>query len=223
MSERDERPRVVIADPDPIARRVVRDALEAESFVVVAEAADGVEAAELTLHYAPELLLLEAVLPRMDGLSVVREVISRGGSTAIVLFAAAADDEIALRALRAGAKGFLSKGVGAAPLPRALHAVLKGEAAVSRKLTMRLVERLRRIPGPGAGVRPVRSDLTAREWEVLDLLSAGASTSAIAERLSLAEDTVHSHVKRLMRKLGVHSRAEAVKAADRLLRMTTTG
>ncbi|MGD0198623.1 MAG: response regulator transcription factor [Solirubrobacteraceae bacterium] len=209
--------RVIIADPDPLARRVIRDALTVEpGFVVSAEAKDGVEAVELAAHYRPELVLMEIGLPQLDGIAACRELLARAPGVRVVMFSVPQDRETELRALRAGASGFLSKSMPIESVGRALRSVASGEAAVSRSLTTHLIDVMRGTAEDGRGMRPVRSPLTTREWEVLDLICAGLSTRDISAKLFLSEDTVYSHTKSILRKLGVHSRAEAVQAASRL-------
>ena len=212
-----ERLRLIIADPDPLSRRVVRDAVESAGGInVAAEASDGVEAAELALHYRPDVVLAEAGLRRMDGVALVRHIHERAPEVRVVLFTVDPDNELALRALRAGAGGVLSKDMPLESIGRALRGVTRGEAAISRRLALALVEQFRHIPEGFAGMRPVRSPLTPREWEVLDLVSTGATTHDIAAALVLTEDTVYSHVKSILRKLGVHTRAEAVALVETL-------
>ena len=214
-----DRIRVVLADGDPLSRRVVRDVLQAcEDIVIAAEASDGVEALELTLHYKPDVLLTECVLARLDGIEVARAVTEQRSDVKVVMFTVDPTEEVAVRALRAGAAGVLSKQMPMGSLARAVSGVVDGEAAVSRHLTMRLIERVRSMPDRFTGMRPVKSPLTPREWEVLDLVSSGFTTQQIAERLVLTEDTVYSHVKNILRKLQVHSRREAIALAERMRR-----
>jgi two-component system, NarL family, response regulator LiaR len=212
-----ERVRLIVADPDPLARRSIRDSLSAgKGIVVVAEARDGVELVELASHYKPELVLTEVGLPSIDGIEACRRIIAKAPRVRVVVFTVNQDRDLELSALRAGASGVLSKDTNAQSVIRAVRAVAGGEAAISRQLTMHLIEMMRRTAEGGAGLRPVKSVLTSREWEVLDLICTGASTREIAETLFLSEDTVYSHSKSILRKLGVHSRGEAVLAAEQL-------
>jgi DNA-binding NarL/FixJ family response regulator len=209
--------RVIIADPDPLARRVIRDSLSQDrGFLVSAEASDGVEVVELAVHYRPELVLMEVGLPILDGVSACREIVTRAPEVRVVMFSVPQGREVELNALRAGASGFLSKSMSTDSVGRALRSVASGEAAVSRSLTRHLIDLVRNTAEDGRGMRPVKSPLTTREWEVLDLICAGDSTREISSKLFLSEDTVYSHTKSILRKLGVHSRAEAVEAAMRL-------
>jgi DNA-binding NarL/FixJ family response regulator len=208
---------VVIADSDPLARRVVRDALQDRTgFVIPAEASTGSEAIELSLHYRPDVTLMETSLPGVDGLTATRRIHEVAPEVRVLILSREDQEEVQLQALQAGAAGFVSKNVPVETVSRVVQSVVRGEAAVSRKLTMRLVERLRHLPEGGVGMRPVQSPLTEREWEVLDLLCQGMNTREIAEALVLCEETVYSHSKNVLRKLHVHTREEAVAAATQL-------
>ena len=212
-----ERLRLIVADPDPLARRVIRDSLcDSGQFIVAAEARDGTEAVELATHYKPELVLMEIRMPSIDGIEACRRIVAKAPQVRVVMFSVDQERETELQALRAGAAGFLGKDAPIDSIVRALRGVARGEAAISRHLTMRLIEMMRRTSENGIGLRPVKSPLTGREWEVLDLICMGAATREIADVLFLSEDTVYSHSKSILRKLGVHSRAEAVIAAERL-------
>src|SRR5262249_9274258 len=118
--------------------------------------------------------------------------------------------------LRSGADGFLPKTVPLETLPTAIRAAAAGEPIVTPTLTAELIERLRRSSPDGHGLRPVRSELTSREWEGLDLLCQQLSTDEIADALVLSHETIRSHVKNILRKLGVRSRKEAVQVAKEL-------
>lgn len=208
--------RAIIADDDPFARRVIKDALQEHGIVVIAEATTGREALELTLHYGPDIVLLDIVMPELDGIATTERILLQRPDQLVVILTGADQEDLAIRALRAGAVGYLTKDLDVDALPRALEGVLAGEAAISRGLARRLIEHLRDSPEGAAGLRPIKSPLTAREWEVVDLLAERRSTEEMAHELVLATETVRSHVKNLMRKLGVRSREDAVAAAQRM-------
>ena len=197
--------RTVIADADPLARRLLRTVLERAGVVVAAEARDAAEAVELVLRHGPDVALV-------DGIDAVRAIHGRAPAQPVVVLARDECEQAALAALLAGASGYLSKELEPDALPRALAAVAAGEAAVSRRLTQRLVERFRDPPA----LRPVKGPLTAREWEIVGLMAPDRTTGEIAYRLVLSPETVRSHVKSIMRKLDVHSRHDAPAAAERL-------
>lgn len=208
--------RVIVADDDPFARRVIKTALQEQGIVVIAEAATGREALELTLHYGPDVVLLDVLMPELDGIATTERILLRRPEQLVVILTGADQEEMAIRALRAGAVGYLTKDLAVDALPRALQGVMAGEAAISRGLARRLIEHVREIPTGSAGLRPIKSSLTAREWEIVDLLAQRRSTEQMAHELVLATETVRSHVKNIMRKLGVHSREDAVAAAQRM-------
>lgn len=209
---------MIVADDDPLARRVVRDALQEAGLIVVAEAADGREAVELARHYRPDVVLMDVVMPGMDGITATKQISREVPDVRVVMLTISDDEELWLLGLRSGASGYLKKDLDIASLPQALEGVKAGEGALSGDLTAKLIEHVRRMPEPGQGVRPVRSQLTSREWEVLDLLCEGRTTEQIATEFVLSEETVRSHVKSLLRKLGVRSRSDAVQMAKDLRR-----
>lgn len=208
---------VVLIDPDPLARSATRAAIaERLHLVVVGEASSADEAVRLCLELSPDVALVELETVPQDGAQLVRQLGELRRPPLVLAFTQLSEDEALIGALRAGAAGFLSKDAGTDALVRAVDAALRGEVAISRTAAMRVVSLLRGARQRGAGMRPVRSELTAREWEVFDLMAEGASTRTMAERLVLTEATVYSHVKSILRKLGVHSRAEALAAVQAL-------
>jgi len=214
--ERQEPLRAIIADDDAFARRMIKDALQGAGIIVIAEAQNGREAVELTLFYRPSIVVMDVVMPGMDGIAATRQIVKEQPEQVIVLLTSADEEDMGLLGLRAGASGFLSKDVEIDSVPRALIGALEGEAAISRRLSMRLVEHLRHVPEGTAGLRPVKSPLTPREWEVIDLLYERHSTDDIAAILVLSTETVRSHVKHILRKLNARSRGEAVAIAQEM-------
>ena len=132
----------------------------------------------------------------------------------VVMLSSSYSEHLGLTTLRAGASGYVCKSVGLDGLPGALRCACNGEAVVPPGLTMRLIEGMRCIREDGAGIRPVRSTLTSREWEILDLLCQDRSIDDIAYDLVLSVETVRSHVKSILRKLGVRSQREAISATQ---------
>jgi DNA-binding NarL/FixJ family response regulator len=222
MSEQTEVPkelsrlRVIIADDDPLVRQLVREALQLAGVVVIADAADGREAVELARHYKPDFVLMDAVMPVMDGIEATKQITESVPETRVVMLTGSDDEDLGIVGLRSGAVGYLTKDVPVEAIPRALRGAQSGEAAISRVLSMQLIQYMQSRPEPGIGVRAVRSPLTPREWEVLDLLCTQQGTDEIADQLVLSVETVRSHIKNILRKLGVRSREEAVALASRL-------
>jgi NarL family two-component system response regulator LiaR len=208
--------RVIVADDDPFARRMIKESLQRAGIVVVAEAHNGHQAVELALFYHPDVVLMDVVMPELDGISATRRIMQEMPDQRVVMLTSSDEDEMGFVGLRAGAVGYLSKDVDVDVLPQALEGARDGQAAISRRLSMQLIQELRRAPEATTGMRPVKSPLTPREWEVVDLLYEGRSTDEIADSLVLSTETVRSHIKNLMRKLGARSRQEAVAKAHRM-------
>jgi DNA-binding NarL/FixJ family response regulator len=209
--------RLVLVDRDALARRAMREGLTAAGeFVVAAEAAEEEEAIELVRRERPDLVLIDIGYPHLEGISLAKELRRQLPATRMVFCSITDDEDTAVRALRAGAVGYVRKDLDYGPLSRALRGATVGEAAISRHLGMRLIEELYRQSEPNPRLRPAGGELTGREWEVLDLLIDGAGTTEIADSLGLAVETVRSHIKHVLRKLGVRTRSEAVDIARRL-------
>jgi DNA-binding NarL/FixJ family response regulator len=208
--------RVITADDDPFARRVIKAALQAAGMTVVAEAKNGREAVQLALHYRPDVLVMDMIMPELDGILATRQILQAQPDQLIVVLTGDDENDFGLPVIQAGAVGFLSKEADIDALPRALQGVLRGEAAISREMTRRLIDRYRGTAQGATGLRPIRSPLTAREWEVIELLTPDRSPEHVADTLVLSTETVRTHIKNIMRKLNVHSRGDAVAAAERM-------
>jgi DNA-binding NarL/FixJ family response regulator len=206
---------VLIADDHPPTRAGIRASLENDGFVVCAEVADGAAAVAAAIRERPDLCLLDIHMPG-NGISAAREISARVPETAVVVLTVSRDDEDVFDALRAGASGYLLKDMDAERLPMALKGVLKGEAALPRRLVARLVDEFRER-GRKRRV-PILADrgalLTSREWEVLELMRTGLTTAQISDRLFISQATVRSHVASILRKLRVPDRQTALRLLD---------
>jgi len=203
-----------VVDDDDQLRGRLRAALQDAGLTVIAEADNGRDAIELAAHYKPDVMIMDIVMANIDGLSATRQIVARAPTVRILLLTASDDVDLGMVGLRAGAAGHQVKGVPPEEVVDAVRRMAAGEPVVGPDLTWRLIDSLRQLPVGGQGVRPVRSQLTPREWEVLDLLCSGRSVDQISDDLVLARDTVRTHVKRILRKLGAHSQAEAITIAN---------
>ncbi|HET6866383.1 MAG TPA: response regulator transcription factor [Solirubrobacteraceae bacterium] len=212
--------RVLIADQDGLARRMMQSVLQTAGGVgPVAGARDGREAMELAREYHPDVLLVDIALPPAGGVELIRDVIAILPLVRVMTVSAAVgQDDLVLAAFRTGAVGHIDKDIDPDEFVRLVSLAAAGEAVVPRRLMTPLLERWRREM-PAGGWRPMRSALTTREWQIVELLGDGASTEQIIECLVLSPSTVYSHIYRLLHKLGVHSRRDAVAAARRLRRV----
>ena len=209
--------RVVLADDQALLRKGFRMILEAEDGVnIVGEAADGADAVRLATLYTPDVVLMDVRMPVMDGIEATRTITSSTDATRVLILTTFDLDEYAFNALRAGASGFLLKDVPPAELVAAIRTVAHGDAVVSPRVTRRLLqEYAHQLPdlsgdGDGEGRPAPPAGLTDRELQVLLAVADGLSNSEIAERLFVSEATVKSHVGRLLSKLGLRDRVQAV-------------
>lgn len=207
--------RVLLADDHPASRAGVRVVLEGSGFDVVAEVADAAAAIEAAERERPELCLLDIHMPG-SGIHAAAEISRLLPESAIVMLTVSRNDDDLFDALRAGATGYLLKDMDPSRIPDALRGVMRGEAALPRALTTRLIDefrhRGRRRRLPLSGERGV--ELTSREWQVLELMREGLTTAEIAGRLFVSRVTVRRHAGSIMKKLRVGSRQEAVDRLD---------
>jgi DNA-binding NarL/FixJ family response regulator len=213
--------RVVLADDQALLRKGFRMILEAEGdIVIVGEAEDGHGALRLVELYEPDVVLMDVRMPSLDGIQATRAISASGAVSRVLILTTFDLDEYAFSALRAGASGFLLKDVPPADLTRAIRTVARGDAVVSPRITRRLLnefaDQLPDLSDPSTGdggVPAVLGQLTDREREVLLAVADGLSNAEIAERLFVSEATVKSHVGRVLAKLGLRDRVQAVVLA----------
>jgi DNA-binding NarL/FixJ family response regulator len=204
--------RILIVDDHPLTREALASLLTQHGFEVVGQAADGGEAIALASRLRPDLVLLDLTMPGMDGLTALPFVREASPESEVVVLTASGTEENLLAAIRGGAAGYLLKSEPPERIADFLRGVADGEAALSGSVARSLLERVRVGGRLGGGVPDaIGGRLSAREVEVLLLLDDHLTTDQIASRLYISEHTVRSHVKSLLRKLGVSSRREALE------------
>jgi DNA-binding NarL/FixJ family response regulator len=211
----DEPPRVLIADDQTLVRGGFRMILGAAGIPVVAEAADGAQAVTAALRHRPDVVLMDIRMPELDGLEATRRILAApgAGGCRVIMLTTFDLDQYVYAALAAGASGFLLKDVTPEQLVAAVRLVRAGDALLAPSITRRLVERFAAGPAGRAAVPRDLSGLTPRELEVLGLLARGLSNAELAAELTLSEATVKTHVARILAKLQLRDRVQAVVLA----------
>ena len=205
--------RILLVDDHPLTRSALSGLLAQNGFDVVGEAADGEQAVVRAAELAPDLILLDLSMPGLDGLSALPRLREAAPNCEVVVLTASGTEENLLGAIRGGAAGYLLKSEPPERIVGFLRGVANGEAALSGAVARRLLEQVRAGGGRSSGVPDsIAAVLSARELEVLLLLDDHLGTDDIAKRLFISEHTVRSHVKSLLRKLGVSSRRDALEA-----------
>jgi DNA-binding NarL/FixJ family response regulator len=205
--------RVLIADDQGMVRTGFTVFLGAQPDIEVAgEAGDGAEAVEQAARLRPDVVLMDVRMPGMDGLQATRRIVETMGADAprILILTTFDLDDYVYEALRAGASGFLLKDASAQQLAEAVRVVAAGDALLAPSVTRRLIAEFARLGAPRAPRRERLGDLTERETEVLTLIARGLSNQEIADRIVVSEQTVKTHVGRILAKLGLRDRAQAI-------------
>lgn len=216
MTSDDTPTRVVVVDDQTVVREGLVLLLGLlPGTEVVASAGDGAEGVRLVAEHAPDVVLMDLRMPRVDGVEATRLITELHPGTAVVVLTTYSDDVSVLAALKAGARGYLTKDADAEEIARALTEVRAGATSLGRAARERLV--VAAVSGPPAPSRSsgLPDGLTAREGEVLTLIAEGHSNSEIARRLTIGESTVKTHINNLFAKAGVRDRAQAVRYAYR--------
>lgn len=206
--------RVLVVDDQELVRAGFRMVLERNGLDVVGEAVDGQDAVGLAATLAPDIVLMDVRMPRMDGIEATRRIVGQRPATRVVVLTTFDLDEYVYEAVRAGASGFLLKDISPADLVHAVAVVARGDALLAPALTRRLLDRFVARPLPGA--RPeALAGITDREQDVLRLVARGRSNAEIAADLFLSEATVKTYVSRMLTKLDLRDRVQLAVFAYR--------
>lgn len=204
---------VLIVDDHEIVRRGIRAFLETQQdFIVVGEAASGEQAIEMALNLVPDIVLMDLILPGMDGVESTRRIKSLSPRTQIVVLTSYHEDEHIFPALKAGATAYILKDIRMDRLAEALHKAVNGEVTLHPRVAARVLQNIR---GEREGEPNPYTELTEREMEVLKLLANGLSNSRIAEQLFISENTVKGHISNILSKLHLADRTQAAAFAWR--------
>lgn len=204
--------RVVIADDDALVREGLRMIVEqADDIEVIGTAGNGVEAVEAAGTLGPDVILMDVRMPVLDGIEATRRIVDQDIEARVIILTTFERDEYVFEALRAGASGFLLKRVEPEHLIEAVRVVAAGDALLFPSVTRRLIEEF--SAAPPTGDPSLIESLTDREKEVLTLIGQGLTNQELAERLFIADNTVKTHVKRILVKIGARDRAQAVVKA----------
>jgi DNA-binding NarL/FixJ family response regulator len=205
---------VLIVDDQELVRAGFRMILEVQADIqVLGEAGDGAQAIEAARTHDPEVILMDVRMPGTDGIEATRRLLAAGSRARVLMLTTFDADEYVYEAMKAGASGFLLKNAPPAQLVAAVRATAAGEAQLAPAIVQRMVEEFVRRPAPGT-TRPAALDkLTDRETEVLKLLARGLSNSEIANTLFLSEATIRTHLSRILAKLDLRDRTQAVVVA----------
>jgi DNA-binding NarL/FixJ family response regulator len=205
---------VLLCDDQELVRAGFRLILDLEGDIeVVAEAADGHECLRLASEHSPHVVLMDVRMPRMDGIEATRRLVASDSPSRVLMLTTFDLDELVYAAMAAGASGFLLKDVPRAQLVGAIRMVARGDAILAPTLTRRLVERFVAAPPPSAKAPTALTSLSSRELEVFGHVARGKSNAEIAATLFVSETTVKTHVARILSKLGLRDRVQAVVMA----------
>jgi DNA-binding NarL/FixJ family response regulator len=203
--------RVLLVDDDDLMRAGLKAVLSSDERVeVVGEAANGRAAIERVRSLEPDVVLMDVRMPDLDGIAATKEIAAASPEAKVVILTTFEDDDYIFGALSAGASGFLLKRTAPEELLAAIQTVAAGDSLLSPSVTRTVIDRMARQPPPDAGSSRLLDELTPREREVLELLARGRSNSEIAAELVIEESTVKTHVKRILMKLRLRDRIQAV-------------
>ena len=203
--------RVLLVDDQALVRGGFHSILSGQDDIeVVGEASDGAEAVELALMSSPDVVLMDIRMPRLDGIEATRRLLSARSAARVLMLTTFDQDEYVYAAFCAGASGFLLKSAPPRELAGAIRTVASGDALLAPEITRRMIEDYVRRPHPGSGLPDALASLTARELEVLSLIARGMSNAEIGAALFLSEPTVKTHVTRVLSKLELRDRVQAV-------------